>query len=113
MQVTNAVATELTLQSDTTTFQVSTSAQQNSIALLHTKDEIYFSIYPNPVKTTATVAFNLTGNCTIKLTDISGNTLQTNIVTAKSESAVKLDLSKYAAGVYFITINNEEKKRKL
>jgi hypothetical protein len=58
-----------------------------------------------------TVAFNAIGNCTLKLTDVSGITLQTKTVTAvKGTNIVQLDVSRYAAGVYFVTLINESKQ---
>ena len=66
-----------------------------------------FSVYPNPVKTKATISFNETGNCIIKLTDISGRVLQTKaIVGTKGRNIVQLDVSKYVKGVYLVTITN-------
>ncbi len=109
VQVTNSIATKLTLYSDTVTFSTLTAVQQNNIAVVETKDKIYFSVYPNPAKTTATITFNATGNCTVKLTDVSGKILQIKTITAtKDKNILQLDISRYAAGVYFITITNEK-----
>jgi hypothetical protein len=68
-------------------------------------------VYPNPANTTVTVMFNANGNYTMKLADASGNILQTKTNVAVSNNTnrntIQLDVSKYAAGVYFITIVNE------
>jgi hypothetical protein len=39
--------------------------------------KINFSVYPNPAKNMATISFTTTGNYIMKLTDVSGNVLQT------------------------------------
>ena len=98
-----------TLYSDTTTLNALTAGQQNNIAALQANDKNNFSVYPNPAKTTATVVFNETGNCTIKLTDVSGRVLQTKTVTAvKDGNILQLDVSNYAAGMYLIIIVNNK-----
>jgi len=108
VEVTNSIATALTLYSDTITFNTVTASRHNNIAL-QTKDKTNFSVYPNPAKTTATIAFNATGNCKIKLTDISGRVLQTKTVTAvNNKNTVQLNVGRYAPGVYFVTVSNEK-----
>jgi len=73
-------------------------------------NEDKFSVYPNPAKNIATISFTATGNYTIKLTDVSGNVLQTKTgVALKSTNTMQLDVSKYARGIYFITISNAQK----
>jgi Leucine-rich repeat (LRR) protein len=109
VQVNNAIATALTLNSDTITFNTATGIRQNDIAFIQTAGKNIFSVYPNPAKTTATITFNTTGNCTIQLTDVSGKILQIKTVTAiKDKNLMQLDVSKYGAGVYFVTISNEK-----
>jgi hypothetical protein len=113
VEVTNSIATELILHSDTVTFTALTASQQNNIASIQTSDKINFSIYPNPAKTTTTIAFNTTGSYIIKLTDVSGRILQTKTITAvKGRNTLQLDISKYAAGVYFIMMSNEKNETK-
>jgi hypothetical protein len=110
VEVTNSIATELTLRSDTVSINAVTAVQQNNIAG-KTIDKPGFSVYPNPAKTMATVVFNETGNCIVKLTDISGRVLQTKtIVAVKGRNTVQLDISKYAKGVYLIPIVNAKKE---
>jgi len=110
VEVTNSIATELTLYSDTLNISAVTATQQNDIAAIKADDKKSFSVYPNPAKTIATVVFNETGNCIIKLTDISGRALQTKTIAAvKGGNMLQLDVSKYAAGMYLITlINNKD-----
>jgi hypothetical protein len=105
--ITNAVATELTLKSDTL-FYAGNGLMANDL-IAHNNP--VFSIYPNPAKTTVTVMFSATGNCTIKLADVSGTALQTRTVTAiKGTNIIQLDVSRYATGVYFVTLINELKQ---
>jgi hypothetical protein len=99
------VATALTLKSDTLFY--SGSGLMSSYLTAH--NYTTFSVYPNPAKATVTVAFNAIGNCTLKLTDISGTVLQTRTVVAvKGANLIQLDVSRYAAGVYFVTLINEK-----
>jgi hypothetical protein len=105
--VTNAVATALTLTSDTLFYSGDGLIADDLIAYNNTA----FSVYPNPAKTMVTVAFNAIGNCTLKLTDVSGITLQTKTVIAvKGANVIQLDVSRYAAGVYFVSLINELKQ---
>jgi hypothetical protein len=105
--VTNAVATALTLKSDTLFYSGDGLIADDLIAYNNTA----FSVYPNPAKTMVTVAFNAIGNCTLKLTDVSGITLQTKTVIAvKSANVIQIDVSRYPAGVYFVSLSNESKQ---
>jgi hypothetical protein len=105
--VTNAVATELTLKSDTLFYSGDGLMASDLIAHSNTT----FSVYPNPAKATVTVTFNAIGNCTLKLTDVSGTALQTKTVIAiKGTNIIQLDVSHYAAGVYFVTLSSENNR---
>jgi hypothetical protein len=107
VEVTNAIATALTLKSDTLFYSGHGLIGDNLIAQSNTT----FSVYPNPAKTTVTVTFNAMGNCTLKLTDVSGTVLQTRTVMAvKGANIIQLDVSRYATGVYFVTLINELKQ---
>jgi hypothetical protein len=109
VQVTNSIATALTLYSDTVTFTALTASQQYNIASTQTSKNNNFSIYPNPAKTNTIIAYNATGNCVITITDASGRVIQTKTVTAvEGRNILQLDVSKYAAGVYFVTLSNEK-----
>jgi Leucine-rich repeat (LRR) protein len=111
VEVTNSIATELTLKSDTVSFNAFASDQQNNISLLEAGNKNDFSVYPNPAKTSVTITLNTTGNYFLKLTDVAGNVLQTKSVTAfKGENTIQLNVSKYAAGTYFITLTNQQKQ---
>jgi hypothetical protein len=109
VEVTNSVATKLTLKSDTVTFSGLTNIAQNDLSSSLGTNKTSFSIYPNPAKTTVTVKFNAAGNCTLKLTDATGTVLQTKTITAiKGANNILLDVSRYATGVYFVTLSDEK-----
>jgi hypothetical protein len=106
--VTNAVATELTLKSDTLFYSDAGFIANNIRAQSYNTT---FSVYPDPAKTTVTVTFNATGNCTLLLTDVSGTVLQTKTAIAvKGTNIIQLDVNRYATGVYFVTLINELKQ---
>jgi hypothetical protein len=103
--VTNAMATALTLKSDTLFYSGEGLRANDLIAHNHYTT---FSVFPNPAKATVTVTFNAIGNCTLKFTDASGITLQTKTVKGvKGTNVIQLDVSRYAAGSYFATLTNE------
>jgi Leucine-rich repeat (LRR) protein len=106
--VANSIATELTLYSDT--IAVSTSPQSSSITANQlNKNE--FSVYPNPARSIVNISFVESGKCAIKLTDVSGRVLQTQTMDAdKKQNNIQLDVSKYAHGIYFVTLYNEKKQ---
>jgi len=104
--VTNAIATQLTLYSDTVA--VTNLLQQNNLSAIAATSN-NFSIYPNPVKSIATISFTATGNYTIQLSDVSGNILQEKTIHASGKSIVNFNLSKYSGGVYFVSLISEGK----
>jgi Leucine-rich repeat (LRR) protein len=106
VKVINSIATKLTLYSDTVYYALPNISSE--ISALKSANES-FSIYPNPVKSIATISFNATGNCTIQLADVSGNILQTKTIIGKGNNRVQLDVSKYAGGMYFVSIMNDGK----
>jgi hypothetical protein len=64
-----------------------------------------FSLYPNPVAATLNIALSGTDKGSISLTDLSGKVL--GIYSADTRS---IDMSRFAAGVYFATFNNGEQR---
>jgi len=104
--VTNSIATQLTLYSDSVA--VTNLLQQNTLSSIEATGN-NFSIYPNPVKSIATISFNAIGNCTIKLTDVAGNILQMKTIDASGKSTINLNMSKYSSGVYFVLLLSEGK----
>ncbi len=105
--VTNAVATQLTLHSDTIYY----NGGNNAIAA-KMNDHSFIAVYPNPAKTNATLSFNAEGRYTLTITDLSGNVLQTRTgVANKGANSIQLDVSNYASGVYLITIIDEKNRR--
>lgn len=66
--------------------------------------------YPNPATARVIISFSAVGKYTIIMADVSGKILQTKTGTAaKDINAIQLDVSKYAAGIYSITITDENK----
>jgi len=101
VEVTNSIATALTLYSDTVSFTALKAVEQNNIAA-QTLSENRFSVYPSPARTMATVSFKTTGNYTLLVTDISGRVLKTKAgIAVKGVNSIQLNVSGYAAGMYF------------
>jgi len=109
VEVTNSIATALTLKSDAVSFNTFTAVtQNNSDAIKATDNKTGFSLYPNPAKNNVTVSFIGNGSYTIKLADVNGNVLQTRTdVAVNNKNTIQLNVGKYANGVYFITITND------
>ena len=105
--VTNSVATKLTLYSDTILY----NAGNNSIASKLNNNSSIF-IYPNPAKSFSTLLFNADGKYVITVADITGRILQTKTgVAIKGKNIIQLDVSKYASGIYSITIADEKNRK--
>ena len=81
----------------------------NTTAIHDIKSEIAFTIYPNPANNLLQVSIPLTsGVQTFKVFDILGN----QIISQPVENAVtSLDISKYASGIYFISVDNTSTKK--
>jgi hypothetical protein len=74
-------------------------------------DNAMATVYPNPAGTTVTVMLNANGNYSMKLANASGKIFQTKTgVAGNNTNVIQLDVSRYAAGVYFITVINEKNK---
>jgi hypothetical protein len=64
-----------------------------------------FSVYPNPVAETMNIALSGTDKGSITLTDLSGKVI--GVYTAETRS---INMSSFAAGVYFATFSNGEQR---
>lgn len=64
-------------------------------------------IYPNPSKTGIFIIQTHSANQIIEVYNINGQTLKT--VSTKINNFTELDLSKFAKGIYFVKINNNNK----
>ena len=108
--VTNSVATALTLYSDTINYLTGGNLTAAEISM---KNKILSaSIYPNPAKSLTTLSFNADGKYAITITNVSGKILQTKTgVALKGENTTQLDVSKYANGIYSITISDEKSRK--
>jgi len=72
-------------------------------------NETKVSITPNPAKDIAQVFFTAKQNATytLQLKSVTGSTLQTQLIHAvKGSNSVGLNVSRYANGLYFVTIIN-------
>ena len=108
VNVTNSIATELILFSDTVSF----TAGKVSDAVASSLPNNNFSVYPNPAKTFTKISFNASGSIILRLSDANGNILQTkNIIANKNLNTITIDISKYAAGSYFISLTDDKKQR--
>lgn len=71
-------------------------------------------VFPNPVKDIATIRFTAkqTAQATIELTNVDGRVLSTTTTNVSSgNNEVKVDVSNYAAGVYTLSITNNDNKK--
>jgi Leucine-rich repeat (LRR) protein len=101
--VTNAVATELTLKSDTVNFSALRAAQQNHI-VANAIDKTGYSVYPNPVKDVLHLD-NLKGNTTISIITQDGRMVDKKIVSGSSYAWNVKDL---AAGSYYVRMEEDK-----
>jgi hypothetical protein len=82
---------------------------------LTVKDNNGISFYPNPVKDDLTIVSENMGIKNIDLIDIVGNRVD-NLSFTQSNGTIKLNLSNYSKGVYFvkfITLSNESISKKI
>ncbi len=110
--VTNSVATQLTLYSTTVNYVANDNLIASQTSELNNGNKLSaINIYPNPAKNYATLAFNANGKYTIFVSDVSGKTLQTKTgIAIKGLNIIQLDVSRYASGIYLITIIDEKNK---
>jgi hypothetical protein len=112
VEVSNSIATQLILYSDTVTFSSIIASQQNNISSLQTVDKAYFSVYPNPATSNTTVSFNAKGKYTIVVTDFSGKILMSKTgISSAAKNTFQLDVSRFASGMYNIIITDENNNR--
>ena len=109
--VTNSICEDLTLMSNVLPVALGGIKSNNTSAIEASKPA--FSVFPNPAQSNVTLSFSLTGKCVIKVTNLYGAVLQTKTVTgAIQHNTIPLDVSNYAAGMYFITITNDKNETK-
>ncbi len=109
--VTNAVATELTLYSDTINYVANSDFIASNIK---SEKKTFTSVFPNPVKTNTTLSFPASGNYTINIVDINGKTIQTITgVSNKKQNVVNVNLSHYSSGIYNAVITDEKNEKRV
>jgi hypothetical protein len=74
------------------------------------KTEVAFGVYPNPASNFINITLDdeTTGTINLSLTDKFGRRIYQQNNNADDMRAIKLDLSNYAAGVYFLTLQSED-----
>jgi Leucine-rich repeat (LRR) protein len=96
VQVTNAIATQLTLFSDTIDITAPVTAQNRLAAESIKRINNKLSIYPNPAKDIIHVQID--GSATITLINVAGKVLLTKAITNKGE----INVSTLANGTYYL-----------
>jgi hypothetical protein len=94
--VTNAVATQLTLVSETYNY-----VKLNSVTDA-TANSLYAGAFvsPNPTTSTTTVSFNAKGKYTIVVTDFSGKILLSKTgISSATKNTYQFDVSRFASGM--------------
>ena len=67
-------------------------------------------MYPNPASTEISIRMMNSAMSDIRITNYTGQTID-HIQNVKSATAMKIDISRYASGVYFVIIKDEEGRR--
>ncbi len=102
--VTNSVATQLTLYSETFNYVKSNSLTDATANTLYSNA----MVSPNPATSNTTVSFNAKGKYTIAITDFSGKILLSKTgISSATKNTYQFDVSKFASGIYYITITDE------
>lgn len=74
-------------------------------------DDLYVTVYPNPAKESTTLQMNnYKGNALISLLNNIGQPVQEIRASAVNGNRIGIDLSKLAAGNYWISVQTEHKK---
>lgn len=74
---------------------------------VESRGEDYSEVYPNPTTGIVNIDLKSNGEVTYSILDISGRKLRKNIIQIVNDK-LKIDLSEFQAGVYFIRINNNK-----
>jgi hypothetical protein len=94
--VTNAIATRLTLYSDTIDFIMNSLTANNRAATDVSNNKLHFSIYPNPSSNIIHIQTN--GVADITLTNSDGKVLLNKAINSKGE----INISRFVNGIYYI-----------
>lgn len=107
VQVTNAVATRLTLESDTIDFILNNFEANNRFTKDIESNKLHLSLYPNPASNSIHIQTN--GTADITLTNSNGKVLLNKIINSKSQ----INVSRFANGIYYIINNTTGEKKKI
>ena len=75
---------------------------------------ITLKVNPNPVQDKAKLIFNISeaGKCSVQLFDLTGKILTAKEVNGnKGVNQITLDVSRFAAGNYFISLSNSKERK--
>ena len=103
----------LTTSNGVSTAKDSTNIIISVVGVANTKLMNQLVLYPNPVNSNATLAFNLmqSAKLSVNVLDINGRTIATIAENANFNAGVQnwtIDASAFEAGVYMIRISNKE-----
>ena len=109
VEVTNSIATALTLSSDTIHYSSSSALQQDAIAsALSSKNN--FLVYPNPAHDIVHLYFNgNANNALINVYDINGKKIITQKTHLQKGNNISVNINSLAPGTYLIEVIVEEK----
>jgi hypothetical protein len=83
--------------------------RNTTTAIKNVTAEIAFSIYPNPANTLLQILVPATSNLeTLKVYDMLGNQVMSQSI---ENNVTSLDISNFASGVYFVSLNNGSTKK--
>jgi hypothetical protein len=106
--VTNSIATQLTLYSETFNYVKSNSVADAAANTLYSRAVVS----PNPATSNTTVSFNAKGKYTIIVTDFAGRILLSKTgISSASKNTYQFNVSKFARGLYNITITDENNNK--
>lgn len=108
--VTNAIATQLALYSETINY-VKYNNVADAIANTLNSGAV---VSPNPATSNTTVSFNAKGKYTITITDFSGKILLRKTgISSGTKNTYQLNVSRFASGMYNIMITDENNNRQV
>ena len=86
-----------------------TTLDYPTILAINKNNQNQFKIYPNPTLNTITIDLGKTNsNSNILITDFSGKIIYNE--SSVNAKAIKVNLTKYSAGIYFVTVENSTGK---
>lgn len=78
----------------------------NAFASVVEKDDVTFSIFPNPTSDELTVQFNQTTDASIRLIDVNGKVVESQSYTA--QQTININTSRLETGIYSLLVTTED-----